>query len=332
MSTLRCCVLGATGFIGGQIARAALARGWAVRGIRRQPGAVGALADIADRIEWVEADLADPASLVLALRGCPLVYHAAAYYPQRSPEVWSAVRHGVIQMRNFLAAAATAGARRVVYTSSVSTVGPPTDPARLADENDLYVPGSVGLPYFEVKWAMEQEAMRAAADGLPVVTVLPTAVIGPGDGRPGTSRLLLLVARRRLRWTVAGTVNVVDGRDLAMGHVLAAERGVPGKRYILGGHNLSFGDMLTAMAEAAGVPPPRRALPAGLVQGVGRVGARLGVAVARQMRTIGHWQPVDTSHTRQALELPEPRPFADTCQDALDWYRENGYLKRRPAG
>jgi len=327
MPTLRCCVVGATGFIGGQIVRAALGRGWAVRGVRRRPDAVGALEDIADQVEWMQADLNDPASLVTAFRGCPLLFHAAAYYPSRALNPWEAVRHGVSGMRNLLTAAAVAGVRRIVYTSSPSTVGPSAEPGRPANEDDLYLPGSVRLPYFEVKWAMEQEALRASAQGLPVIVVIPGAVIGPGDVKPTTSSLVLLVARRQLRWAVEGDLNVVDGRDLALGHVLAAERGRPGRRYIIGGHNLSFREVLTAMAEAAGVPPPRRTLPPRLIEWVGRIGRRLGFPSAGQMQAIRHWQPLDTSRARGELGLPEPRPFDETCRDTVAWFRAHGYLE-----
>jgi len=328
MPTLRCCVLGATGFIGGQIARAALARGWAVRAVRRRADAVGSLEDVAGQIEWVRADLADPASLVEALQGCPLAFHAAAYYPQRAVDPWEAVRHGVVEMRNLLTAVRAAGVRRLVYTSSLSTVGSPAEPGRPANEDDLYVPGTVRLPYFEVKWAMEQEALRACAQGLQVVVVIPSAVIGPGDVKPTTSTILLMVARRWLRWYTAGTVNVVDGRDLAVGHILAAERGRPGRRYIVGGHNLTVRQMLTTIAEAAGVPPPRHALPPGLIELGGRIGNWLGIPSAGQIRALRHWQPLDTSHARQELGLPDPRPFEETCRDTLAWFRERGYLTK----
>lgn len=322
----RCCVLGATGFIGGQVARAALEAGWSVRGLRRRPGAVGALEDVAGQMEWVQADLEDLSSLTAGLRGCSLVFHAAAYYPTRGSDPWVAVRHGVTQIRNVLTAARQATVERVVYTSSLSTVGPPGTPHRLANEDDLYTPGSVRIPYFEVKWAMEQEAMRACSAGLPVVVVIPAAVFGPGDVKPTTSSLLLMVARRWLRWYIEGMVNVVDGREVAAGHILAAQRGQPGQRYILGGHNLTIQEMLSTMALAAGVPPPGRALPTGLLQGVAWLAARFGLPSAGQIQAVRHWQGLDTSRARQELGLPPPRPFAQTCQDTLEWFRAHGYL------
>jgi dihydroflavonol-4-reductase len=287
------------------------------------------LDDLADQIEWVQADLTDPASLVAALRGCPLLFHAAAYYPQGNPNPWDAVQHGVSGMRNLLSAAARSGVKRVVYTSSPSTVGPPAQPNQPANEDDLYLPGSVQLPYFEAKWAMEQEALRASAQGLPVVVVIPGAVIGPGDVKPTTSTLLLMVARGRLRWSVEGTLNVIDGRDLAAGQVLAAERGRPGRRYIIGGHNLSIEEMLTTMAEAAEVSPPRRTLPLGLVERLARLGRKLEVSSAGQVEAIQHWKPLDTTRAKEELGLPAPRPFRETCQDTLEWFRQHDYLERR---
>ena len=325
MSKIRCCVLGATGFIGGQIARAAVARGWQVRGLRRRPTATGAVGDL--EIEWMSGDLADLASLVTAMRGCPLVFHAAGYYPHRARDVWETVRHGLAGMRNVLTAAAAAGVKRLVYTSALTTVGPPSDPSRMADERDLYVPGSVHLPYFEVKWAMEMEAMRATAQGLPVVVVLPSAVFGPGDVKPTSGALLLMAARGRIPGHIEGAINVVDGRDVAAGHIAAAERGQPGRRYILGGHNLTFREMQAIIVEAAGRKPPRFRLPLWLIRAIAEGGSLLGVPGTHHLRAIHHWQSLDTTRAREDLGLPEPIPFEQTCRDALDWFRERGHLK-----
>jgi dihydroflavonol-4-reductase len=328
MPEIRCCILGATGFIGGQIARAALAQGLQVRGMRRRPTATGAIGDL--DIEWVTGDLTDPASLVTAMRGCPLVFHAAGYYPRRARNIWETVCHGVTGMRNVLTAAVTAGVKRVVYTSALSTVGSPADPTCLAGERDLYTPGSAPNPYFEVKWAMEMEAMRATAQGLPVIVMLPTAVFGPGDVKPTTGSLLLIVAKGRIPGYVEGTINVVDGRDVAAGHVAAARRGQPGQRYILGGHNLTIREMLAIAAEVAGRKPPRARLPQWLVGTAAMVGGRLGIPGTHHLRAIRHWQALDTSHAREELGLPEPIPFEQTCRETLAWFHEHGYLKRGP--
>jgi len=325
MSEIRCCVLGATGFIGGQIARAALAQGWQVRGLRRHPQTTGAIGDLA--IEWVSGDLADLASLVTAMRGCPLVFHAAGYYPHRARDIQETVRHGVVGMRNVLAAAATAGVKRLVYTSALTTIGPSLDQSHPAGEDDLYIPGSIPLPYFEVKWAMEMEALRATIQGLPVVTVLPTLVLGPGDVKPTTGKILLMAAKGRIPGYLEGSINVVDVRDVASGHIAAARRGKPGRRYILGGHNLTFREIQTAIAEAAGRKPPRSKLPQWLVRAVAEAGSLLGIPGTHHLRAIRYWQPLATTRAREELGLSEPIPFEQTCRDALDWFREQGHLK-----
>jgi dihydroflavonol-4-reductase len=328
MSDIRCCILGATGFIGGQIARAALTGGLQVRGMRRRPSATGAIGDL--NVEWMTGDLADPASLVTAMRGCPLVFHAAGYYPHRARDIQETVRHGVTGMRNVLNAAVTAGVKRLVYTSALTTVGPSADPSRIASENDLYMPRSIRNPYYEVKWAMEMEAIRAAAQGLQVIIVLPTAVFGPGDVKPTTSSLLLAVAQGRVPGYVEGTINVVDGRDVATGHIAAAKRGKPGQRYLLGGHNLTIREALSIAAEAAGRRPPGIKLPHGFVRAAAGLGGKLGIAGTHHLRAIDQLQALDTSRTQAELGLPQPIPFEQTCRDTLDWFFENGYLKQRP--
>jgi dihydroflavonol-4-reductase len=296
--------------------------------MRRRPSATGAIDDL--DIEWATGDLADPASLVTAMRGCPLVFHAAGYYPRRARNIQETVRHGVTGMRNALSAAVTAGVKRMIYTSALTTIGPPADPSRLANGHDLYMPGSVRNPYHEVKWAMEMEAMRATAQGLQVIIVVPTAVFGPGDIKPTTSSLLLAVAQGRVPGYVEGTLNFVDGRDVAAGHIAAAKQGKPGHRYILGGHNLAIREMLAIAAEAAGRKPPGVKLPSRFVRLTARLGERLGIAGAQHLRTIDHWQPLDSSRAQAELGLSEPIPFEKTCRDTLDWFFEHGYLKKKP--
>ena len=199
-----------------------------------------------------------------------------------------------------------------------------------ANENDLYIPASILNPYYEVKWAMEMEAIRAAAQGLQVIVVLPTAVFGPGDIKPTTGSFLLAMAQGRIPGYVESAINVVDGRDVATGHIAAAKRGKLGQRYILGGHNLSVQEMLTIAADAAGRRPPGLKLPLWLVRVAAGAAERLGVAGTHHLRAIDHWQMLDDSRTRTDLGLPDPIPFAQTCRDTLDWFYENGYLKSQP--
>jgi dihydroflavonol-4-reductase len=322
---LRCCIIGATGFIGGQVARAAIDQGWRVRAVRRRPDAVGAIGDLP--VEWVTGDLMDRASLVSAMRDCPLVFHVAGHYPQRSCDIWQAVQHGVIGMRHVLTAAPIAGIKRLIYTSALTTIGPPGEPGRLANESDPYIPGSVPNAYFESKWAMEMEAMRAFGRGVPVVIVNPTTTFGPGDVKPTSGKALLMLAKGLIPGYIAGTINVVDSRDVATGHIAAAQHGRPGRRYILGGHNLTFEEMLATMASAAGRRTPRVRLPGWSAKVLGQAGCLLGVTGSAVLQAIDQFQPLDTSHARSELKLGEPIPFEQTCLDTLAWFRQHGYLK-----
>jgi dihydroflavonol-4-reductase len=314
--------LGATGFIGGQIARAALGRGWEVRGLRRRAGAVGAIGDL--DVDWVDGDIADGEALRAAMAGCEVIFHAAAHYTLASRNIRKAVSAATQQIRNVLDTARAAGVGRLVYTGTLTTVGPPSEPGRLADERDFYLPGSVQSSYYECKWAMEAECYRAAADGLPVVVLIPTTVFGPGDVKPVTGRLLLDAAKGRMPVAVSVPLNVVDVREVADAHLAAAERGITGQRYIVGGHNTDVLDLLALTAELAGRRRPIQ-LSTGLVNTLFDVAYALRVPLIETARTMRHLQPLDSSKAGRELGL-SPRPIGDTIRDALGWFREHGYF------
>ncbi len=319
---MRVLVLGAAGFIGGQIARAAHDNGWETHGLRRRPEAVGAVGDLP--LTWHTGDLRDHGTLVAAMQGCEVVFHAAAYYPTTERDIPACVRAGVHEMRGVLGAAKAAGVGRVVYTSSPSTIGPPPEGAnRLADERDAYVPGSVHSAYYETKWAMEAEAALATLEGLPVVTLVPTTVFGPGDVKPTTGELLVMVARRRLPIMVDAVVNVVDGRDVALAHIRAAERGDPGQRYIIGGHNVNLVDLMTLAAQTAGFRPPRRVSRAAVVR-LMRLANALRLPIKDTARQLEHWHPLNVQKGIDAFDL-QPTPLEDTLRDTLDWFHTHGY-------
>jgi dihydroflavonol-4-reductase len=319
-----CCILGATGFIGGQIARAAVNRGWQVCGVRRNARSSGAVGDLP--IHWRQADLESQQSLVEAMRDCPVLFHAAGFYPSGRCRTRDAVRFGVRTIRNVLLAASEAGVGRIVYTSSMTTIGPPQDSRRFADESDLYVPSSLDNPYYEAKWAMEMEALRAAARGVPVLVVLPTAVLGPGDIKPSTGALLIQAALGHVPFYVDAPINVVDVRDVAEGQLAAAERGQIGHRYILGGHNVTVRTLLATIAQVAGRSPQRIRVSTRLAAVLGHVGVLLGIPGSYHASALPLWQPLNNAPTRVELGLSEPTPLVTTCRDALEWFREQGYL------
>jgi dihydroflavonol-4-reductase len=283
-------------------------------------------------VQHVVGDIHDHEALCAAMRGCDVVLHAAAYYPPRSVNLRSSVRQAVAEMRGVLSAAAEAGIGRLVYTSTLTTVGRPGDADRLADERDFYVPGSTGSAYFESKWAMEAEAWRAAAEGLPVVIVNPTAVFGPWDVKPTTGEILITAAKGQIPVWLDVQLNIVDARDVGRGQVLAAERGRTGQRYILGGDNVPLREALTMAAEESGGRPPRRQLSLGAFEAIARAAEAAGrlPLVNRlplhHVETVRNLRALDTSKARHELGF-ESRPVRDTVRDTLAWFGEHGYLR-----
>jgi dihydroflavonol-4-reductase len=327
--TVKALVLGATGMIGGNVARALAEAGIAVRGLKRPGSPTWHLQDLP--IEWVTGDLMDPSSLASALEGCRFLFHAAAYYPRHSQNLRGHLRRAVGGLRNVLSAAIRARVEKLVFTSSLTTIGPPGDPERPANERNRYLPGSTDSAYFEVKYAMEMEVLGAAAAGLPAVVVNPTVVLGPGDVKPTTGALLVAVARGQVPIWLPATVNVVDVRDAAAAQVAALARGRVGERYILGGHNVSVKRALTLAATLAGVRPPRWSaslrtvgLLVGLAEGLGRL-PLISPPPLEHAKTMAHWQPLSAEKARRELAL-EPRPLEETFRDGLAWFRAHGYL------
>jgi dihydroflavonol-4-reductase len=315
-----CLVLGATGFIGGHIARAVLERGWRTRGLRRDPRATGSLGEAP--LEWVSGDLTDPDSLLAAMQGIEIVFHAAAYYPKRGQplkDVPSQVAYPNQEIEMVLEAARQAKVRRFVFTSTLTTIGNPSPGNdRLADERDFYVPGT--LPknsYYETKFAMEARVLEAARKGFPAVVVNPTAVFGPGDVHGTMGNLLLAVARG---WGIAWlpvTTNLVDVRDVALAHLAAAEKGAIGERYILGGHNMSLREALGTVARAAGVHPPRFEIPLRVVDWLIALGEIFPpLSTGSHLSAIRYWQGYNTEKAQRVLGL-SARSFEQTIRDTL---------------
>jgi dihydroflavonol-4-reductase len=329
---MRVLVLGATGFIGGQIARALLERGYAVRALRRSSSSTLAINELP--IEFAYGDLRDRSALLAAMRGVEAVFHAAGYYPHNSLAPRRALRLASSGMRSVLECARVADVGRIVYTSSLSTIGPPGAGRTLADERDYYLPGSVADPYFEAKWAMEAEVYRAAVAGQDVVALCPTVVFGPGDVKPTTGTVLLALARGLLPAYVEGRTNIVDVRDVAQAHVVALERGRSGERYILGGHNTTIGATLTLAARLAGTPAPRARLPAALALLGGKLAELAMLAIPGQpflpfhetIQMIRHGRHYDCAKAQHELGLAG-RPIEQTLRDSLAWFQEHGYLK-----
>ena len=323
-------VTGATGFVGAAVVRALLAEGWQVRALVRGGSDRRNVAALA--VEQVVGDLTDIASLERAVAGCEAVFHVAADYRLWAPRPQELYRANVDGTGNVLAVAQRAGVRRIVYTSSVATVGLPADGHPGAEDTPVGLADMIGH-YKRSKFLAEERARAAAARGVPVVIVNPSTPIGPGDVKPTpTGRIVLDAARGRTPAYVDTGLNIVHVDDVAAGHLLAFHRGQVGERYILGGEDMTLRQILALIAQLAGRSPPRIRLPHGAVLPVAyfaELHARLtgrptritveGVRMARKRMFFSSAKAVRDLGYRW-------RPPAEAFADALRWFSTNGYL------
>ena len=324
-------VTGATGFVGSAVARALLARGRRVRVLARPNSDRRNLAGLA--VEIAEGAMEDPCSLARAVAGCRYVYHVAADYRIWVPDPAPMFRANVDGTRDLLTAALEAGAERVVYTSSVATLG--LVPGGSADEETPSSLDDMIGPYKRSKFAAEEVARGLARErGLPVVIVNPSTPVGPGDIKPTpTGRLIVEAARGQMPAFVDTGLNIVHVDDVAEGHLAAAENGRIGERYILGGENMALAEILAEVAQAVGRRPPWLRVPHSVLFPVA-IGAELagratgrdpfvtldGVRMSRKKMYF--------SSEKASRELGyRSRPAREAIADAVGWFRDNGYLQ-----
>jgi dihydroflavonol-4-reductase len=317
------CVTGATGFIGSHVADLAAEAYGPPRVTFRTEERLERLGDV--EVEPVKADVLDRGALRRAFRGCELVFHAAGYVGSRPSErVWQV---NALAPRIAVEAAAAERVRRVVVTSSVAGIGP-APPDRPGTEDDVYRSGGLGLTYPDAKHEGESEALAAGARlGVEVVVVNPAYVFGsPIDrSQPGetSSRMIGNYLRGRLPAVVDGETNVVDVRDVAKGHLRAAERGRAGERYVLGGHDVRWVDLLERVAELSGVHHPVVVLPPETAT-LARVAEAMGIPALIPAEAFAlmaqNWR-FSSAKARRELGY-RPRTLDRTLRDTIDWYRE----------
>jgi dihydroflavonol-4-reductase len=317
------CVTGATGFIGGHVAELQSKAGPAVRVTYRDESRLERLEGL--EVEPVKADVLDRSALRRAFRDCELVFHTAGFVASRPVErVWEV---NALAPRVAVEAAAAEGVRRVVLTSSVAGVGPAA-PGEVAAEDELFRGGGLGLTYVDAKHEGEAEAFAAGARlGVEVVIVNPSYVFGVPVARfqPGetSTRMIGNYLCGRLPAVIDGYTNVVDVRDVAAGHLKAAERGKPGERYILGGHDIGWVELMERVAKLSGVRHPLVVLPAE-TGGVARVAEalRLPTLVAPEAFVLmaQNWR-YSSRKARRELGY-RARSLNRTLRDTIAWYRE----------
>ena len=327
---MKALVSGATGFVGAAVARALCAAGWEVRVLARTGSDRGNVRELAAQV--VEGDLADLSSLERALQGCTALFHVAADYRLGARDPKPLYRTNVEGTRNILNAARSAAVGRVVYTSSVATVGIPPDGAPGTETTPVALSDMIGH-YKRSKYLAEEVALEAARSGLPVVIVNPSTPVGPGDIKPTpTGQLVLDAAAGRMPAYVDTGLNIVHVDDIAAGHLLAYQRGKSGERYILGGQDMTLREILGVIAALVGRSPPAIRLPyaailplAYVAEAFARVSGRSGRLTLEGLRMSRKRMYFSSARAMRELGY-QSRPPQAAFEDAVRWFRERGLL------
>ena len=331
MTTL---VTGAAGFLGSHVTRQLVVRGDEVRVLLRASSTNRAIADLS--LEYVTGDLRDPASLDRAMKGVKRVFHVAADYrlwARRSREIYDSNVGGT---KNLLEAAKRAGVEQLIYTSTVATIA--VDRPQLPNEStDATLQEMVGH-YKRSKWMAEREALNAAKSGLPVIVAMPTTPVGPWDWKPTpTGKIILDFLNGKMPGYVETGLNFVGVEECAAGHLLVAEKGKVGERYLLGGANLTLKAMLDTLAKITGLRAPSLKIPHGLALGVAYANTVFSRLVGREpgipiegVKIARHMMFVDCSRAQRELGF-EAGPVAAALERAVRWYVANGYIAKNRA-
>jgi len=326
MTTL---VTGASGFLGSHVARQLVARGEDVRVMMRPSSTNRAIGDLS--LEYVTGDLRDPAAVARAIAGAKRVFHVAADY-----RLWAKRRQDIYDSnvggtKNLLDAAMRAGVEQFIYTSTVATIA--VDRTKLPNEfTEARLEEMVGH-YKRSKWMAEQETLRAAKAGLPVIVVMPTTPVGPWDWKPTpTGKIILDFLNGKMPGYVETGLNFVGVEECAAGHVLASERGKVGERYLLGGENLTLKAMLDMLAKISGLTAPKLKIPHGLALGVAYANTVVSRLIGREpgipvegVKIARHMMFVDCSRAQRELGF-KAGPVSAALERAVRWYEANGCI------
>ncbi|MGH9351509.1 MAG: hopanoid-associated sugar epimerase, partial [Terriglobia bacterium] len=326
-------VTGASGFVGSHLARLVAARGGEVRLLTRPSSDPRALTGIP--AERVPGDLRDPASLKTALQGVDRVFHVAADYRLWSKDPQEIYQSNVEGTRNLLRAAHEARVTRFVYTSTVGTIAVPAASGLPDETTEARLDQMIGH-YKRSKFLAEQEAMRSAREGMSVVIVNPTTPVGPGDWKPTpTGQLIVDFLNGRTPVYIDTGLNIVGVEDVAEGHLLAAERGRAGERYLLGAENMTLLEIFAVLAKFSGRPVPRWKIPHALALAAGYCDAAVSAVTRREpriplegVRMARHKMFADCSKAVRDLGF-HPGPATEALGRAAQWYIENGYVRAR---
>ncbi len=323
-------VTGGTGFVGGAVVRALVEAGREVRVLVQPHSDTRNLSGL--NVEQMYGDLRDRDSLCTALTGCTHLYHVAAHYTlwARDPSVF--YETNVTGSRTLLEAAGEAGIERIVYTSTIGAIGLPSDGGLGTEETPVSLSQMAGH-YKRSKYLAEQEVLRLARAGLPVVIVNPTAPMGIGDVKPTPTGQIIVDFMKGRMWAYIETgMNLVDVDDVAVGHLRAMERGRVGERYILGNRNLSLREIFQRLSALTGIRTPRIKLPRQAVLPLAHVSTWIADYVTHEppriplegVRMAKYRMHYDCSKAIRELDLPQT-PVERTLDKAVQWFRNHGY-------
>jgi len=328
---MKALLTGATGFIGGHVLRALLEAGAEVRCLVRESSSRRNLEG--QPVEAAIGDLRDFDSLQSAAADCDAVYHCAADYRFYAADPRELYDSNVEGTRNVMRAAARAGASKVVYTSSVGALGLHEDGSPADETAPVSLDDMVGH-YKRSKYLAERVAEQWAAKGLPVVIVNPSAPVGDGDLKPtATGKMILDFLNRKVPAYVDTGLNLVDVRDVALGHILAAEKGKVGEKYILGNRDMILEQIFQALSQITDLPAPKVKLPhwipltfAAIDTGLSKMMKREPGVPLEAVRLSRHRMFFDASKAVRELGLPQT-PVEVPLRRAVEWFRDNGYVK-----
>jgi dihydroflavonol-4-reductase len=329
-TVLKAFVTGATGFLGSHVARALAEQGAELRLLVRPTSNLKNLEGL--KADTATGDLRDAASLEKAMSGCDTVFHVAADYRLWVRDPREMYRSNVEGTRSILEAARKNGAKRVVYTSSVATMGF-TSNGHPADENSPVSLADMIGPYKRSKFMAEQLALEAGRNGMSVITVNPTTPIGEQDVKPTpTGRIVVDFLKRKFPAYVETGLNLVDVKECARGHIAALELGKPGERYILGGENLTLKQILDTLGKITGLPSPKVKLPYFFAFATGVVDEAItGRLLKREPRAtvdtvrMGKKKMFASSDKAERELRWKIVPVEDAMRRAVEWFRSNGY-------
>ena len=331
---MNCFLTGASGFIGANLARQLAARGHGVKALLRAGSDLRGLAGV--EYERVEGDVAQRPALEKAMRGCDWCFHVAASYHLWLRDYAPMYAANVEGTRNVLEAAMSAGCRRIVYTSTVGCIGlPRLDRGQIvpSDESTPVSGAQMSNHYKRSKWQAEVVARELAAKGAPVVIVNPSAPIGPWDVKPTpTGKIVLDFLQRKMPAYLDTGLNWVHVRDVAAGHILAAEKGRVGERYILGNAegNWTMKQALDVLEELTGIPAPKFRVPYGVALAAAYFDEAVSVVTGRPpkaplagVRMAKYKMFFNPAKAVGELGLPQT-PAREAFADAVEWFRQNG--------